>query len=251
MASEYPKYFYKYRAIENWDNLDKDYSLIGLFENKAVFSSRKNFNDLFDSKIEFIEPTAHEYNKLTEMFDKLRKNSVGGTFGNGEKIPTAEEAIRNLPQELNELVDQYPFYCVSKNPESNLMWSHYAGSHTGFCIEFRSEHLKADIVTYKKDIPRVEISDLIRLKIYPNDRNCLKKIWDALRTKLIEWEYEEEYRFQASNSMQGGGRVPEGEKHLIIPYGPEFIESVIFGCRMKKDIKEHIVKNMPKSIKYK
>ena len=26
-------------------------------------------------------------------------------------------------------------------------------------------------------------------------------IWKALRTKLEEWRYESEYRFQASNSM--------------------------------------------------
>jgi hypothetical protein len=92
--------------------------------------------------------------------------------------------------------------------------------------------------------------DLVRLKFNPNDQGRLKNIWTALRIKLDEWKYEEEYRFQASNSMNGG-RVPNGKKFIIIPYGPEFVESIIFGCRMKEHIKEFIVRNMPKNTKFK
>ena len=47
------KYLYKYRAIRDENSLEDDLTLNALFEHKAVFSSRKLFNDLFDSKIAF------------------------------------------------------------------------------------------------------------------------------------------------------------------------------------------------------
>lgn len=245
MESAYPKYFYKYREIKSRDKLENDLSLKSLFGFEAAFSSRKIFNDLFDSKILFVEPSKEELNNLNGMFEALIQNSKSGCFGDGEKIPTADEAIKKLPDELNNLIDKYPFYCVSKNSKSNLMWSYYAGSHTGFCIEFKSEYLKADKVTYESEIPKLEILDLIRLKINPNNKQLSSNIWRALRTKLVEWKHEEEYRFQASNSMKGGGRIPDEQNHLIVQYTPEFVESVIFGCKMDENIKEHIVRNMP------
>lgn len=63
---------------------------------------------------------------------------------------------------LENLIDSYVFYCVSENPLSNLMWSHYADSHNGFCIKFKSDFLKVDKVTYQKQIPSINIVDLIK-----------------------------------------------------------------------------------------
>lgn len=250
MSTDYPSHFYKYREIKNWESLSDDYSIKSLIENTAVFSNRRNFNDLFDSKIELTEPSIEEVFELESMLSKLRNNSTDGRLANGLKIPDSETLKAEVIKEFNSLIDDYPFYCVAKNPKNNLMWSHYAGSHTGFCIEFKSAHLKADKVIYKENIPQIEMMDLIRLKFNPNHKGTLKNIWTALRTKLTEWEYEEEYRFQASNSMLGG-RVPKNDKFLLIPYGIEFVESVIFGCRMGSQAKSHIIDNMPKVMKYK
>lgn len=250
MHPKYPKYFYKYRSIDNISELGADHSIKGLFHNQAVFSNRINFNDLFDSKIELVKPTAEELEKLNNMFEKLRFNSVDGCLSNGEIIPDGNDFTEGLIKEFNSLVDRYPFYCVSKTATNNLMWSHYADSHKGFCIEFKSEYMKADKVSYQENIPKINIMDLVRLKLNPSEDGVLRRIWAALRTKLNEWKYEEEYRFQANNSMQGG-KVPEGEKFIIIPYGPEFVESVIFGCRMPEKMKEYITNNMPEKMKFK
>lgn len=47
--NELPKFFYKYRSINK--GLNDDLSLNALFNNKAIFSNRKSFNDPFDSKL--------------------------------------------------------------------------------------------------------------------------------------------------------------------------------------------------------
>ncbi len=224
MNPKYPKYFYKYRSIDNLDELCADNSIKGLFHNQAVFSSRKNLNDLFDSKIEMVKPIAEELEELNNLFKKARSVSVYGRLSSGELIPEGNDFIEQLIKEFNDLIDRYPFYCVSKTATNNLMWAHYADAHKGFCIEFKSEHMKADKVSYQENIPKIEIMDLVHLSLNPSADGLIERIWAALRTKLNEWKYEEEYRFQANNSMHGG-KVPEGEKFIIIPYGPEFVES--------------------------
>jgi hypothetical protein len=44
--------FYKFRAVTETHNLAGDYALQALVNSYAVFSGRRNFNDLFDSKID-------------------------------------------------------------------------------------------------------------------------------------------------------------------------------------------------------
>ena len=48
-----------------------------------------------------------------------------------------------------------------------------------------------------------------------------------------------------------GGRIPKEEKFMLMPYSQDFVETVIFGCRMPSDAKSHITNNMPKNMKYK
>jgi hypothetical protein len=109
--------------------------------------------------------------------------------------------------------------------------------------------MKAEKVTYQKYIPKLNTIDLHRLYHKTYDGEELgNQIWRALRTKLDEWEYESEYRFQANNAM---GRIPKGKNFIKIPYDFDFVESVIFGCRMRDDAKKFIINNMPKMIKFK
>ncbi len=92
--------------------------------------------------------------------------------------------------------------------------------------------------------------DLFRLNFNPDQPEINTKIWKALRTKLLEWKYEEEYRFQASKGMLQGITIEDG-RYAIIPYSRNFINSIIFGCRMPKTTKEFIIKKMGGCVKYK
>lgn len=46
MNEDYPRCFYKYRAVSNLGDLSKNYAIDALLKSEAIFSSRKNFNDL-------------------------------------------------------------------------------------------------------------------------------------------------------------------------------------------------------------
>lgn len=72
----------------------------------------------------------------------------------------------------------------------------------------------------------------------------MANIWLALRTKLKEWGYEEEYRFQPNHTMVSQA-LEVKEKYIKIQYAPEFVDSIIFGCCMNKEVRDFIVKNIP------
>ena len=123
------KFLYKYRTIDNKGALDDALSLKALFEHKAVFSSRKSFNDLFDSKINFKSIADRDIERVIELGYKLSFTS---------KNEQRREIETMFIQNFKVLLDSYVFYCVSANPTSNLMWSHYADSHKGSSSEKKS-----------------------------------------------------------------------------------------------------------------
>ncbi len=244
-------YFYKYRSIKNTDDLNNDNSIKALLNNHAIFSTRKNFNDLFDSKVKLISPTTKQLKELKGKLSRDNAQFVSTLISKGKFTPEWQVFYKKMEITFNEVVDKYIFYCVSTNPISNLMWSHYAGSHHGFCIEFKKELLQASEVSYKNKIPSISMLDIIKLYFKISDNSTFGiKIWSALRTKLKEWEYEDEYRYQANNQMQNEA-FKITDKFTIIEYPDYYIESIIFGYRMKNSIREFIVNNLPDFIQYK
>jgi hypothetical protein len=230
------KYLYKYRAIKDEKNLDKDLTLKALFAHEAVFSSRKMFNDLFDSKIDFIE--IEEYNVqnfLNRGFKlKAKKNK-------DKKI----ELNKMFINETNKMIDAYIFYSLSANPVSNLMWAHYSNSHRGFCIEFKKEDFNAQPITYSDEIAKLDLNFGLH---YPEIVG--KQLLNALQIKLKEWSYEEEYRFFANNEMTTKYIHPNNLIALI-PYPPIWVESLIFGCKMPESIQKYIMDKYPVKIRFK
>lgn len=229
------KYLYKYRSIQNTTDLEKDKSLNNLFECKAIFSSRKKFNDLFDSKIHFTSLTEKDVQRVFEL--EIARRGLD-----------AKSIESMLSGELNKLLDAYVFYSVSANATSNLMWSHYADSHRGFCIEFKKEYLNASPINYSATI--AELGLMYCLDIQTHGEKIGKAIQKALLVKLNEWKYEREYRVFPNNELR--------EKYLttdrtlaVIPYEPGWVESVIFGCRMSSDTQKFIIENYPHKVSFK
>jgi len=238
----FPKYLYKYQRVDlnnvNDGNLDKDSTIKRLFDCEAILSSRLNFNDLFDSKVKIIPPTPKQIIATPGMLKLI---------SDGQFTIEGKNFIDSAIVSINDLIDSYLFYCLSKNNKSNLMWSHYADSHRGFCIEFNTEFLKADKVNYKNKIPEIELIEFLNPK---TQESFSKKIWDSLRTKLIEWKYEDEYRFQPGHNMPVN-KLPKGVKTATVKYESTWIESIIFGCRTDERVKKYITNNIPYGVKFK
>ncbi|WP_027467936.1 DUF2971 domain-containing protein [Deefgea rivuli] len=251
--SDIPQYLYKYRSADS-------YSLDALFNSYAVFTGRKNFNDLFDSNIMLIKPTPKDIKQLRDShrgkafdhFSRFLKGTVFSKFG--------KDQIHIAKKRLESLIDEYLFYCVAEHDNNNLMWAHYANSHKGFCIEFNSRMLGSPSkVKYQKTIPEFRLTDAFDLTFsgewrletaFDNSDRTGQIIWDALRTKLVEWEYEKEYRVQPpERDIQH--LPPPNETVPILRYDETFIASIIFGCRMPDADRVKIVQGMRYPVKYK
>jgi hypothetical protein len=242
-----PKSFYKYCPIYS-DDFENERSIENLINSHAVFSNRKNFNDLFDSKINFIKPTKEKLKVLAKnMSAKNRFNF---------KIVFLEDDWRSKCQsvedEVSKVFDKYLYYCLTDQPDNNLMWSHYANSHRGFCIEWGSEYINADKVKYSDDIASFDIFDVVKSNYgLPVADTAGDQIWRALRQKLKEWEYESEYRLQLSNEAMKINTVKQFDNFSLVKYESGWVKSIIFGCRMSEEAKDYIRKNLPFNVSFK
>lgn len=81
--------------------------------------------------------------------------------------------------------------CFSKNNSNLLMWSHYADSHRGICLEFDTNlepFSKSFEVIYDSNIPVIE-SDLLF-----EEEHTFESFKKLLSFKSKDWEHEEELR---------------------------------------------------------
>jgi len=239
--------FYKFRGVG--DDLAKDYALHALFNSYAIFSGRKNFNDLFDSKIDIPRPTPEQILALA------RDPGVGANaaivhrwISDGAFTFDGLRALSRTEAALNELFDSYPIYSLSSHNNCPLLWAHYASCHAGFCIELEFPGNQPKQVDYRKQIDSIPLVDFIKVRFGLIGSDFGARIHDALLVKLDCWAYEGEYRWIATNEM---GRVPRGDKFIKIPYDPEWVKAIIFGCRMRPEVKTYIRKNLPFSTEFK
>lgn len=249
--TNYPEYMYKYQEVRDNEFPIKNRSIQNLINCQAVFSTRRNFNDLFDSKIYFEKPSAKQIESVRISCTKEIRKQIETFISAGKITDKGNKWFKRLDREFNKILDNYLFYCVSSNPESNLMWSHYANSHQGFCIEFHAKFLSAEKVSYENEIPRI---NMLKAWAFPGSKddqgNIGEIIWNALRVKLEEWKYEEEYRFQLSNIPHGNKLAPD-KKCILVPYPKEWVSAIVFGCRTHEKVKEYIAAHLPYSVQLK
>lgn len=156
-----------------------------------------------------------------------------------ERVKEAEKKISPLAQDIFPAIisKDIGILCLSKNPESILMWSHYADSHSGVLVEFDEEneffnqlnissenkdidkfHGKALPVNYRRSRPRFEYFD----KSWP----------DIFFTKSIDWAYEEEHRMLMPLSK--ANRVVN-EKIYLFEIPEKAFKAVYFGVNFPKE----------------
>jgi len=138
----------------------------------------------------------------------------------------AEEKVKNetIPQ-IMALRNKTRIGCFSKKSNSVLMWSHYADSHHGICLEFDEERSFFKDVNYAKSKPRLDLYsavsrilafDYVGEVISYNDYKFAKKMLEPFFTKSSEWSYEEEVRCVLSdNEPNTEGYQWDGERSFI------------------------------------
>jgi hypothetical protein len=240
--------FYKFRAVG--EDLTKDYAIQALLGSYAIFSSRKNFNDLFDSKIDTPHPTPGQ---VLESLQHPRIGRHAATVNNwvadGQFTADGLRALNQAETMLNEMFDSYPLYSVSRHDNCPLLWAHYASCHSGFCIEFEfPAGSQPNEVNYREHIECVSLLDFMKSQVGLMGAEFGERVHDALFVKLNCWAYEGEYRWIADNDM---GRVPKGAKFIAMPYDPQWVKAIIFGCRTPTHVKTYIRERLPFTTEFK
>ena len=127
----------------------------------------------------------------------------------GEKFyPEEKDAIEKMQYSFQQLetnvvqklMGLFRIGCLSANHKSPLMWSHYADSHRGFCVEYdfgvpdqSTLSLLPLPVLYSQDRPLVPW--YVAFNNTPESAMAAnKEILLGLLTKDSSWEYEKEWR---------------------------------------------------------
>ena len=227
-----PVRFYKYRDLSG--------SGLGFVErtilhNEIYLPSPPTFNDPFDCLPDFdmrstLEDRVESYKRaLTRLRPDLNQTEQARLAHHIAKSPVvnpeSDEARLTMQRLHDEQVrNNIGVYCVSERPDSLLMWSHYAESHSGLCLEFDSSAIPfaiAQPVVYQKARRPVG-------RATESDEQSMEK---ALLTKSDDWDYEEEWRVIEYQLGSGIYEIPN-----------DALTGVILGARISNDHEQEILR---------
>jgi hypothetical protein len=192
-----PERLYKYESFSSQ-------SLENLKNQVIFFGSPKNFNDPYDCALfptikepsdEEVENIRAHYLSQTDLPEKARNEFLNST---STKLRSMLLRIGQnvLENEIAKFRSGRGVSCFSETPSSILMWSHYAGNHRGFCLEFdaTSEPFnKIRKVSYSQTMPAFDLVPMLCDQDFD-------QILDLFCTKSADWEYEREWRAMHKNA---------------------------------------------------
>ena len=159
---------------------------------------------------------------------RLRDYAIGA-----RELSETSRAI--MAEELHRISRKFGIVCLSKNPASILMWSHYAQNHRGFAVGIDHRKLgKLPLFPVSYARRRVIFSALTPLKIKPDVRT-----FEIFTRKSPEWAYEQEYRMIWPLSELIPRKIGETDAY-VIPLSPEAISEVRLGYRTTPDLEREI-----------
>lgn len=113
-------------------------------------------------------------------------------------------------------------------PKNELMWSHYADSHRGFCIEYDLDILCQSISHSFNLISSMDVSYQVNRPNIPREENLDKLLHKFCGTKSKAWEYENEYRLVFGDSG-------------LKPIPAKAIKAIYFGLRIGLEERSQVI----------
>lgn len=233
MSTMRPKYLYKYRSATTKKDLQRLEELI--VGGEIFFGASSQFNDPFDLNPVFsFESTDEEYVQrglfyLTKTYgpevamrseSKLR-SEIGTP--NDARHPLKRVALQ---RHMGQMLAKWGVLCLALEPDNILMWSHYAASCSGVCVEIDTRvfnHIEA--VRYSAVRPVINA--------LPGAESAQSAVTKAIYTKSIHWEYEREWRAIDNQGCQ------------VLP--ATAITKVVFGVNCRPETREIISGYLAKS----
>lgn len=220
-----------------------------LRDNVIWFSRPDTFNDPWDCKpcfsSDFADDPVEVEKHIADYVEVTRKRrpDIPESF-----IAQRQQEFRADPNMLAakvveiyeglwpEIAERYRVYCLGPDPGNLLMWSHYADSHRGICLEFSTRN------TVMCSATQVEYCNVFPIgRLYSKDEDDQLV---PLLTKADVWSYEREYRLVAqerSNSTPHDTLITESN-YLQLP--PNALTSIIIGCQAPFDEVQQLVRGL-------
>lgn len=240
------KVLYKFRTFnENGFKL--------LINKELYFARPKQLNDPLDYQIPIKRILLQAITEETDIH--LKKNLE--FFNDHFVIPKVDGRKISQYDYMQKVLNNSGILSLSKNNRDPLLWSHYAGGHTGFCVGFDSRKLNSFLnkknismyeISYLKGLPykvlfkemakefleikkditktttKAEITERINTIFNCFNKNLIKNLFT---TKSIDWEYEGECRFVKGVSG-------------LVKFEPEILQEIIFGLKAHKKNRQTI-----------
>ncbi len=185
----------------------------------AWFSKPIDFNDPFDCGVQVDEGRIGESVRkaVQDAYVKVGKNPQDIPGNEFDVKDEDKKAFDDFQKSIYDLTQSFGIFSMSAVNDDILMWSHYADSHRGFCIEYSRTPRnilgkQAEPVKYQDRVPSLSVQEIT------SRGGNFDKLW---LTKSIHWEYEKEWRLINT----------EGGKSFQFPCE---IKSIIFGLKMRE-----------------
>lgn len=126
----------------------------------------------------------------------------------------SREIITDLENNLVGTINQvFRVGCVCTDYKNSLMWSHYADSHRGFCVEYDFCNADASTplpfpVVYSNIRPQVPWGEALT-RSPENTARATSNLMIGLLTKDKCWEYENEWRYLVVASASPSLKMPK------------------------------------------
>lgn len=227
-----PDKFYKYKSLTTDLDMERIYKTVT--KGEIYFSPARLLNDPFELRPVFsldASPETHraDYIRMARKFQpwfsdmehEVEADRAMVSMG-AENIKTTTAAIQVLHATF--LTQRIGVLCVTTKPDNLLMWSHYAESHKGICLEFdgySTAMAQAQQVTYTEE----------RLPINPYEDTEEMMMVKGLLTKSGHWSYEDEWRICRYEKGPG-----------LVTISPEAVTGVIVGALASRPTVEWALK---------
>jgi Protein of unknown function (DUF2971) len=154
-----------------------------------------------------------------------------------ESVDRTKQLLPELHEKQRAVLAKAKILCFSEVKDSILMWSHYAGFHTGAVFEFEATETgdsalkKAEKVTYSKDMPRLMTeADAVRFFSGQTRLDSGTMLHDSIFVKAIEWHYEKEWRIWLAGT-------DAAQRFMDLKFDADDLRAITFGCRMSDEYK--------------
>lgn len=232
----FPEFFYKYTDAYGAKKILNELTLL--------FKSPLDFNDPFDSKIEFVPDLSNHKAIMKLMTDEKKEQwkqdypTINWDQAQQDHINAAKpedlyKFVTNA-KKVQKISGYMKIFCMTTTYENLLMWSHYADEHQGAVIALDSaDNLfeGAALVEYTNDRTVFNLASPMK------DHESLNTLGKIIRQKSIHWSYEQEWRKVFEPLTEKDANIDPQ-----IGYIPTTtVKAIYLGCKMPQHDRQEIL----------